>query len=1247
MAGFSDVEIIYGTEGLMRAQGFWSKKEILVSTKQAPAIHLIKEKATTADLIQVIDSYIDKHLYNWVVEEYRLCIKQFNKVPKLKRKKMFHSMTPVFSFYEIPAFMHPGLTWAGKPTMYQILEMLRAEGRSDKEIANVMADAWIGQWRENTPRGLNLLKGHRTERRMAKILQIPWNKMGSLSTGEFLKTLLHLSEMNMGAKRFLGLSSSTATLYLRRHWETIRAGLTTAEEELIATVKLGFLLDKHNQSHARALLSLPAAATRALVVLCDKEFTLLAPVKGWLSHVLPNAYSEMELFDSFHVEGKYRSGYALMLGATTIRNPQDIPIDLPDLLPLAKNIILYKPLHRFLQSYSKERGLAAIDLCRFERGSRRMVDLKIGSVEWFRANRFGEAWEEFAMLALELADAGDSTTRSRLRRLADWACPRFASPWDVRPIDLRNPAKPNSPDTFFAFLKKSQNASNVYHWSQVAKTYRVVGNYLNTPGYPGYKEEVTRLNPFKTIGNPFKASSRSGNKTPRSRISTVIHEKLIEVLLSPDENKRPIFTWAKEASKKYFYASDFNADGTWCPSRWTSLALLLLLPLRKKQVRWLDQGLMDELIFDPATFTMVENSHRLRDFRYEDGQTQKQKHGRPTGAVQPITDNFMGATKHLGLFINTNKTQIWNRSCRNGYELPWPDGSELIGSQDKELQEHGYWLYRVYELLSYQYQYVQKQDPDPTPLTFQDIAQDARQIPKDEEARSALPFFVPLFRDVPHKITLKHSGKTSYGAPPISSRKIDTAFKVLCMEVEAQFNAEGFKQVTLTIPNTEKNVPTKGLVARTLKYDIHCLRVAGISRLIEMGIDPTVVQEFLAGHLSPAMTHHYSKVCPWHVREKIIEGVVCGNTKGSIEPYYKETDMGKLRKENVLVSAPRFRDHINDLQDDYSSFSVVAGGICTAGGMGDSCNEGGAYEREVENKDDTEIIFGPVRGGCGNCRFFKTAAFLIQEQAFYLDVLMDNLRTMSHQRTDLRTKITEFDCSLADCINAPKRHLLEDERSVHKARLEQLNHDMVPMITEWVNRYLMLQDCQEHLDEIEDGERPELTLTSTFGSPAGLTAGDLKIEVEETTNIGLAARIVERARILEGRGIPVPEKPAMMIQKSVDKLLRMTDSPALLLDIGANQINRAASMLYNALEESLGAETIEQAVNGESPLALEKHKKEQINQFAEAVVTAAQRRQLFLEGVLDVAKNSNLVSGPRKEILHESVGEGQHCPRVL
>jgi hypothetical protein len=389
-----------------------------------------------------------------------------------------------------------------------------------------------------------------------------------------------------------------------------------------------------------------------------------------------------------------------------------------------------------------------------------------------------------------------------------------------------------------------------------------------------------------------------------------------------------------------------------------------------------------------------------------------------------------------------------------------------------------------------------------------------------------------------------------------------------------------------------------------------------------LDIDPEIVQEFIAGHMTLAMTNRYIKHHPWHVREKIIDAIVNGHFKTAMEIFAEKVAKGESLKE-ALVSVPRLREHIQDLPEDFASFAVVEGGICIMGGKGDPCDEGGVYERDADKKDETETYFGPVRGGCGNCRHFRSTPFHIEEMALYIDILMAELRALARQRKIIRTKITDIKCEIDDCEDADKKIRLTSDLNLHEARLESLNHNMVPAIYEWFNRYRVLMECQAQKLALDEGQ--PLTLVSPFGGN-GLTPKDMEVEPEETTDIALTARIIEKARVLENVGIPIPEDNARILEQSVDLFLRMNGSVSLLMDVTSNKDRaRGASMIFNALESLVGAKRMQKSLDKREPLCLPGAEKDAINNLATAVVEAANKGELTYNSVCSVVNDNTLL----------------------
>lgn len=185
---------------------------------------------------------------------------------------------------------------------------------------------------------------------------------------------------------------------------------------------------------------------------------------------------------------------------------------------------------------------------------------------------------------------------------------------------------------------------------------------------------------------------------------------------------------------------------------------------------------------------------------------------------------------------------------------------------------------------------------------------------------------------------------------------------------------------------------------------------------------------------------------------------------------------------------------------------------------------------------------------------------------------------------------------------------------------------MVPRLTEWVNRYIMLKECEVQLDELMEGNIESTALVAPFGENIGLMADDLKVDIEMTPDIGLIGRIVESSRVLGARGIAVPEDHARFLERGVDGLLRMSGSKHLLLDIPDGQRVRGASMMFNALEDLIGAEALQEALDSETPLPLTESQLTDVSQFAGVLVSAAKKGNLTINNILDEARTCNLIT---------------------
>ena len=1230
MSVFTKVVVRRGNEGLKHSKGFWSGKDVLFNIDNC-TINVLDERTTTQDLLDTIIAFINTDIRDWVLWDMERNIKCMQ---KKEISKIFFNLQDISSLQRPEWFASNG-RGSHAVSLAQMIRFWQKNGEPIDGLSEFLADEWVSAWRKDTNLYPFMNWAIPTKIPLARLLLTRWDRLDSTMPLErFLQALWNLSEMDLSGARFLGPGAHSERLYTaQEHYYILRDGLLAEERELLNKFDYGPCLNAEDAltRMARRLVAAPVSACLAMMVLAQEGLILTPPNVVGNSGLCINYLGWLDPFKEFFKRPSERYGLSYLLASSTIAEPADIPADIRTLAPGTILGKITKPLRAMLSEYGQLKGLQSFDVTPLERGVAHRVDdeMRMWRSQWFRDQGYSQAWCEFAEAAYQSSRAGKAVVADQLKSICEWALDRFESPWDITPLDLINPHKPKNVETFAAYCKKripcagKDGKDPKRRWDGAATIFKRIKNFVSIPGYPGYREGAA--NPFELLEPPFKGNSNKSQKTHRPRIATLIHEKMIEVLLDLDEQGKPTFAWARTQRRR----EDSSAEGVWCPSRWTALALLLLLPPRKKSVRWLDQGLMDEKVFDPETFKMVDNSHPLREYTYEDGKTHLQRYGRPSGAIQQMTDDFTGSSAHIGLFINTNKTQLWNPEKRNGYELPWPDGSELLVADDEELRQQGLWLRRVYEVLAYQYQHVLEHDKNPTPVAFSDVQLDKDSVSVDKDCEELLPRFVPLFRDTVNKKQIDRNGQKLYVALPVTDYKLAHAYTLLCIETETRLKQEGYDTICLTKQHTSDDPRKSGVSSIKTKFDIHCLRVAGISRLIEIGIDPVIVQEFVAGHLTPAMTHRYLKMQPWHVREKIIEAIVNGDFNSALETFAEKVAKGEWNRADTFVRLPRFQELVGNLPEDFACISVVKGGICVMGGKGGACNEGGVYERQGDGNDTVDFEFGPVQGGCGNCIHFRTAAFLIQEQALVLNILLAELRAQARERKELRTKVTDITCKVDEAEDSAEKHRLISDKNLYEARIEEVNHDMVPRLTDWVNRYIMLKECEGQLDELMQGKTGATTLVAPFGETIGLTAEDLKVDQVMTSDIGLIGLIVEGSRILGARGIVVPEDHARFLERGVDKLLRMNGSQHLLLDIPTSERSHGASMMFNALEDLIGAEVMQEALDSETPLAFSESLRNDVNQFASALVGAAKKGALTVENLLDEGRNCNMVTDPK------------------
>jgi hypothetical protein len=416
----------------------------------------------------------------------------------------------------------------------------------------------------------------------------------------------------------------------------------------------------------------------------------------------------------------------------------------------------------------------------------------------------------------------------------------------------------------------------------------------------------------------FGRSSRDGSQTSRTALPGFVLNELKDLLLEND------FAFGRQfssATVRVANALTKSVSIVWFPGYTVCLYLMLEIPVRSHQARWLDSGELDDLLYDYLTRRYLPNL--------------------ATGAIAGrnevalrVQHDVLRGTDWMGLWVNTNKTALID-STNVGYLVPYM--SDKLAELLRMMQE---WQ-RINSL----------------PLT-KPIAYYGENYDSAERLRVALsgPQVVPLFRNP--------EGHTKDA--PITYYSLANFYTEALAEVQRRIKKKYGHDIQL--------VTFDAAGKPTWTVDMHSLRVSGITQMIENGVPIEVVSQFVAGHATLVMTLHYLKYSPLKIRE-----ILSTAHKNALA----DTDFvgSDLFADNLDAFSPFLLGQegagagpgLSALQEKTGILTITSEGICP----GTSCTTGGPV-------DTTKVKHGPVPGGrrCGLCRYWLTGpAFLLGQVA--------------------------------------------------------------------------------------------------------------------------------------------------------------------------------------------------------------------------------------------------------------------------
>jgi hypothetical protein len=817
-----------------------------------------------------------------------------------------------------------------------------------------------------------------------------------------------------------------------------------------------------------------------------------------------------------------------------------------------------------------------------------------------------EEWIDFFNLYNNTSKASDSHKKTLATPLIDWAIKNrnFTSPWDIKPSDLKS-AGFTKPDTFYYFLntkinqktkeslaKKTKNTM----WSGTAMMYKIVVNNQKLEG-------KTNENPFKDQ-NKVNFSGRSSSlKTHRKRICQSGVDVMLDILYSPDDEGVPTYQWAKERSLNTTQSGTDHVEiwdkdkekyiTVFCPSRTHALILLLLLPLRGVQVRWLDSGSLDESLYCPETKKMLDNSEKQNFWKNELQYDHFDIAGCDTGVIQFVEDQYIAGEKDYNIYVNSNKTQLWDPESRDGYYIPWPylkEVAENPGSSEKH--EKSEILNRPYEVLFDQQKWVNQYCPNQTPISYVHVTEDRGRVTDVADVLTNTPFFTPLFVDITSPISYERNGKTYNAFAPISKRKITSLFNDLCIEADRVCKEQGLPY---------RFTKSDG----TPLFDVHCLRVAGISNLISAGVPIHIVSEFVAGHETVIMTLGYFKTLSSEVRRSIIEKWAKDPIDSGFDTIFQLLEDGKEVNLHTVSG-----ENYNIVAENLSTMVYVDGGVCPLGGKGcDGCKKG-MRSFESKNADEMKEVFVSVQGGCSNCIYWLTGDDFIVEQALECNRMMLKMRLEGKETIELRHTLSEIEWDIDEAESAKEKSKLTLRKMNLTDNINSREERMAPYLVGWANRVQALQLSKAALSESDDNDN-KLTLFGDTNKQGVAT------ELEMSSDFDLARAVVEQSTILPRHIAPIPRDASIMVREGMDIIMANIGNPGLIARIPDEAIaTKTASVLANAINDLCSRENINGVLEGRTSLSLSTTQQDGLNDLATSIISNSHYLQIKNENKL-------------------------------
>jgi hypothetical protein len=359
----------------------------------------------------------------------------------------------------------------------------------------------------------------------------------------------------------------------------------------------------------------------------------------------------------------------------------------------------------------------------------------------------------------------------------------------------------------------------------------------------------------------------------------------------------------------------------------------------------------------------------------------------------------------------------------SGYEIPW-ENNEIIDifCRTRDWQE--------------------KYNPCIRPLTRNDLKGDKNMI-ISEDVAERIDQLCFLFRD---------AADLRYPQEPITESRMALFWIHLVCELERRLEEQNERNrdgsaIRLVLTWSSTGQP------KSVIFDMHTLRVTGLTALISAGVPIHILSEFVAGHATILMTLYYYKPGAAKVTEVLDEATKRMSEQDDWECFLNSHSPELIHDISVYNSE---EGRLAASGSQSALWSIMDEGTCPNGGS--ICHIGGPKINDRAN--------APVPGGnrnCVMCRFFVTGprylAGLVAKSNSNAGVLREMCVRLKESEVQRRKISAAYDCE------KEKTSVMRDRLQTEDETIETIELEINSRYQTWMAQHKLMIRIKNIIDE--------------------------------------------------------------------------------------------------------------------------------------------------------------------------------------